>query len=181
MVKLIRVLSVAIMVAAGITSYHTQLTVFRGWEVDALTAFIAPVSIDLLAVICSVAMHLPNITRAGRVTAVCVLVVAGGGSGAANWMAGSTVGAKAVHVGMVVCYLLAETVASQVRSREVSAVVVAAPGVQEKPALQDAEIVADEAANLPKDAPVSPAPAGLRLQNGGVPSERHERRLRTGK
>jgi Protein of unknown function (DUF2637) len=126
MVKLIKALSIAIMIAAGVTSYHTQRTIFVDWQVDGLTATIAPISIDLLAIICSVSMHLPNITKAGRVTALCVLVLAGGGSAAANWMAGSTVGSKAVHVGMVVCYLLAETVASQVRSKATATVKVPA-------------------------------------------------------
>lgn len=176
MFKLIRVLSVAIMIAAGVTSYTTQHGIFIRWEVDALTAAIAPVSIDMLAVICSVAMHLPNITRTGRVTAVLVLVMAGGGSAVANWMAGSTVGAKAVHVAMVACYLLAETVASQVKVQKTLAAIVAAPIAQEKPVVQETvtEPTADEAVSpdLP-EAPVSPA--------AGVYSERHERRLRRGR
>lgn len=167
MTKLIKVLAVAIMIAAGVTSYHTQLAVFRSWQVDTLTAFIAPISIDLLAVICSVAMHLPTITKAGRVTAVLVLVVAGSGSMAANWMAGTTVGAKAVHVGMVVCYLLAETVASQVRERAATATVVETVAMPEV-----------EAEVLPV-IPVSPAITAEGVQRAY--SERHERRLRTGR
>lgn len=176
MFKLIRVLSVAIMIAAGVTSYATQHGIFVRWEVDTLTAAIAPVSIDMLAVICSVAMHLPNVTRVGRVTAVLVLVAAGGGSATANWMAGSTPGAKAVHVAMVACYLLAETVASQVKSTGTLAAVVAAPIAQETPVVQATvtEVTADEAASedLP-EAPVSPAPRMI--------PERTERRHRTGK
>lgn len=171
MVKLIKALSIAIMIAAGVTSYHTQRGIFLDWQVDVLTATIAPISIDMLAVICSVAMHLPNVTRAGRVTAVCVLVVAGGGSAAANWMAGSTAGSKAVHVGMVVCYLLAETVASQVRSR--------AP----KDETVTVDVQAEQAAapDLP-DAPVSPAPAHPAVaefvrKHGRMPHPRHAARL----
>jgi hypothetical protein len=131
--QFIRLLSVAIMLLAGATSYLTQRALFVDWRVDSFTAAAAPISIDLLAVICALAVHAESITRGGRITAVLVLIVAGSGSMAANWIAGVTVGAKAVHLAMVVAYLLAESVASQAKARketlEVSAV---APAVVEE-------------------------------------------------
>ena len=176
MLKLIRPLALFIMIAAMASSYHTQLFLFRDWEVDTFTAVIAPFSVDALAVICAIALGAKGVS--GKPLAATVLVVTLGGSMAANFIAGTTLGSKIVHAAMVLIYLLAELVSGKVGSSEVKTeTVVAAQADGDKPALQEAatELTADEAASpdLP-EAPVSPAP-------DRVYSERHERRLRTGK
>jgi len=174
MLKLIRPLALFIMIAAMASSYHTQLILFRQWEVDLFTAVIAPFAVDALAVICSIAIGAKG--ASGKKLAATVLVVTLGASMAANFIAGATLGSRIVHAGMVLIYLMAELVASKVRAPEVVAETAAAvpATVSDKPAMQVAaiELTADDAAspNLP-EAPTSPAPY----------SERHERRLRRGR
>jgi len=174
MLKLIRPLALFIMIAAMASSYHTQLVLFRTWEVDLFTAVIAPFAVDALAVICSIAIGAKG--ASGKKLAATVLVVTLGASMAANFIAGATLGSRIVHAGMVLIYLMAELVASKVRAPEATANIAVGIHVEEsdKPAMQVAatELTADQAASkdLP-EAPISPAPY----------SERHERRLRRGK
>lgn len=180
--QFIRGLSVVIMVLAGATSYLTQRALFTSWQVDPFTAAVAPISIDLLAVICALAVHAEQITTGGRVTAVLVLLVAGGGSMAANWIAGETVGAKAVHLAMVVAYLLAESVASQAKDKSRSTRAGHAPAVEESGIEDEFRELAEVVSNIP----VSPAPAGTRKPYGprdGASdySRRHKSRLRSGR
>ena len=178
MLKLIRPLALFIMIAAMASSYHTQLVLFRRWDVDLFTAVIAPFAVDALAVICSIAIGTKG--ASGKPLAATVLVLTLGASMTANFIAGATLGSKIVHAGMALAYLLAELVASKVGQSEVKvAAVETAPAAEEaKPVVQATapEPVADEAASpdLP-EAPISPAPAAPRY------SERHERRLRTGR
>jgi hypothetical protein len=110
------VLSLAIMVAAMVVSYKTQRALFTEWSVDAFTATVAPISVDMLAIICTLAIHTEGVARKGRRAAIIVLLLTGSGSVAANWMAGDTAGSKLVHAAMVVLYLLAEWIAAQVKS-----------------------------------------------------------------
>jgi hypothetical protein len=113
MLKLIRPLALFIMIAAMASSYHTQLVLFRAvWDVDTFTAVIAPFAVDALAVICSIAIGTTG--ASGKRLAATVLVVTLGGSMAANFIAGATLGSKIVHAGMVLIYLMAEVVASRV-------------------------------------------------------------------
>ena len=115
-IRVIRVLSLLIMTAAAAVSYKTQRAIFLAWDCDTFTASIAPVAIDLLAIICTLAIHTPNVAPKGRRTAVLVLVITAGSSAAANAIAGETIGARVVHGGMVVLYVLAEWIAAQVKS-----------------------------------------------------------------
>ena len=154
-----------IMIAAMVTSYATQYHLFLSWGVDGLTAAVAPAVIDLLAITCAEILHDQRVIR-GKAAAGFVLVLSGLGSMAANWIAGASVGSKAVHASMVLAYVLAELVVGRVRrSME-----------EMKAAVQTVipEVTADEAASpdLP-EAPTSPGPQRY--------SERHERRLRTGR
>jgi len=177
MLKLVRPLALFIMIAAMASSYHTQLALFRVWRVDIFTAVIAPFAVDALAVICSIAIG----TRGarGKPLAATVLVVTLGGSMTANFIAGATPGSKIVHAAMVLIYLLAELVSSRVGGPETVTTIAVATSATDaaRPAMQEAdtEFVADEAMSpdLPT-APVSPAPRQRY-------SERHERRLRTGR
>lgn len=164
MLKLIRPLALFIMIAAMASSYHTQLILFRQWEVDLFTAVIAPFAVDALAVICSIAIGAKG--ASGKKLAATVLVVTLGASMAANFIAGATLGSRIVHAGMVLIYLMAELVASKVRAPEVVKEIAVAAAVESgKPVVQAAvsELTADEAASpyLP-EAPVSPAPQRAR-------------------
>lgn len=120
-IKLIRVLSLAIMVVAAAVSYQTQRGLFLAWSVDGFTAAIAPIAIDLLAIICTLAIHADGVAREGRKAAIVVLVITGSGSLTANFLAGHTLGSKAVHAAMVALYLLAEWIAAQVKAPPIPA------------------------------------------------------------
>ena len=159
-----------IMIAAMVTSYKTQLHLFQTWGVDGLTAAVAPAVIDLLAITCAEILHDQRVIR-GKAAAGFVLVIAGLGSMAANWIAGVSAGSKVVHASMVLAYVLAELVVGRVR-RSVEQAEVAVQAATPEP------VMADDAASpdLPA-APVSPAPAGTARK---IP-ERTERRHRTGK
>jgi len=176
MLKLVRPLALFIMIAAMASSYHTQLRLFLVWQVDSFTAVIAPFSVDALAVICAIAIGTTGVR--GKGLAAAVLVVTLGGSMTANFIAGTTMGSKIVHAAMVLIYLLAELVSSRVGAKEAKTEVAVAALTTDaaRPAMQEAdtEFEADEAMSpdLPT-APVSPAPRTY--------SERHERRLRTGR
>jgi len=177
MLKLIRPLALFIMIAAMASSYHTQLVLFRTWEVDLFTAVIAPFAVDALAVICSIAVGAKG--ASGKKLAATVLVVTLGGSMAANFIAGATLGSKVVHAGMVLIYLMAELVASKVRPAEEVVAVAVAVEVPSQPVAQETvtEVYADEAASpdLP-EAPVSPAPqqavAGRKMSRSGPVARR---------
>jgi len=116
MLKLVRPLALFIMIAAMASSYHTQLGLFRLWQVDLFTAVIAPFAVDALAVICAIAIGTKD--ARGKTLAATVLVVTLGGSMAANFIAGATFGSKIVHAAMVLIYMLAELVSSRVGAGE---------------------------------------------------------------
>jgi hypothetical protein len=168
MLKLIRPLALFIMIAAMASSYHTQLFLFRVWQVDMFTAVIAPFAVDALAVICSIAIGAKG--ASGKPLAATVLVVTLGASMAANFIAGATLGSRIVHAGMVLIYLMAELVASRVRAAE--ATTVATVATQTSDDKQEVK-ASDAAAPTLPEAPVSPAPRQI--------PERTERRHRTGR
>lgn len=128
-IKVIRILSLLIMAAAAAVSYQTQRHLFTTWRVDSFTAAIAPIAVDLLAIICTMAIHTTNVARKGRRAAIVVLVLTGSASTAANFIAGQTTGSKVVHGAMVVLYLLAEWIAAQVRDDEVPHNAPTSPGM----------------------------------------------------
>jgi len=144
MFKLIRPLALFIMIAAMASSYHTQLFLFRAWEVDLFTAVIAPFAVDALAVICAIAIGAKG--ARGKGLAATVLVVTLGGSMAANFIAGVTLGSKVVHAGMVLIYLMAELVSSRVGAVEVVTASMAEVPVSPAPAgasrVEPAEVLA---------------------------------------
>jgi uncharacterized protein DUF2637 len=114
-IRIIRVLSLLIMVAAASVSFGTQRGIFLTWHCDGYTATVAPLSIDLLSILCNLALHTDGVWRRGRRIAAVVLVITMSGSLSANWLAGEVIGSKAVHAGMVVLYVLAEWVSSTVK------------------------------------------------------------------
>lgn len=173
-IRIIRILSLLIMTAAAAVSYGTQRALFLGWEVDPFTAAIAPIAVDLLAIICTLAVHTDGVARKGRRAAIVVLALVGSASVSANFVAGHTTGSRIVHAAMVVLYLLAEWIAAQVKS--------APPTVDPKRSAAARRAVITRRANAAKRtrkprapkvpptleqamadagvAPVSPAPAG---------------------
>lgn len=186
-IRIIRVLSLLIMAAAAYVSYGTQRGVFLSWKVDDQSAAIAPIAIDMLAIICTLAIHTERVTRKGRRTAIFVLLVTVGGSTSANVLAGVTVGSKAVHGGMVLLYLMAEWVAAQVKQApEAVSAAVAGQGSD-----LGTESPVEAIARLPKDAPVSPAVVAEKAargargdygpRNGVEYADRTKRRKATGK
>lgn len=114
-IRIIRVLSLLIMAAAAAVSFSTQRGLFVVWGVDAFTSYVAPIAVDLLAIICTMAIHTDGVARKGFRAAVVVLVLTGSASTAANFLAGQSIGSKVVHAAMVVLYLMAEWIAAQVR------------------------------------------------------------------
>jgi hypothetical protein len=114
-IRIIRVLSLLIMAAAAAVSFSTQRGLFVTWGVDAFTSYVAPIAVDLLAIICTLAIHTDGVARKGFRAAVVVLILTGSGSTAANFLAGQSIGSRVVHAAMVVLYLLAEWIAAQVR------------------------------------------------------------------
>lgn len=148
-----------IMIAAMVTSYSTQLHLFRSWEVDSLTAYVAPAVIDILAITCAEILHDQYVIR-GKRWAGLVLALAGAGSGLANGIAGATIGSKVVHASMVLAYVLAELVVGAVKRR--------------KPEQEDeSEAVSpvEEIERLENTAPVSPAVGGPKKATRGTRGE----------
>jgi hypothetical protein len=151
----IRVLSIGIMGIAAYVSYGTQRGVLLTWDVDAESASLIPITVDLLAIICNLAVHAPGIDRAGRRVAMGVLVAAGLASMAANAVAGHTWGSRVAHVWTVLAYLLAEWVAARVKAAKTDSRPAVAPTqtaselapapVAPSPVVAEAEAIAAEA------------------------------------
>lgn len=115
-IRLIRACSTAIMVIAAVISYGHQRQLLLDWGVDYLAAAALPITVDLLAIICTLAFHTEGIAQAGRNAAVWVLIAAGLASGGANFLAGATLGSRLANVWAVAAYLLAEWVAAKVKA-----------------------------------------------------------------
>lgn len=183
--KFAGILSYAIAAVGAATSFGVQMTLLRDHGTKLWESIALPTTVDISAITFAILLSLPRISGRTRVMASLSLLVTVSVSIAGNIL--SVWGDPVLVVGHawpVFAYLVGEVVTGAAKSDYAR---VEEKGVQAEPvrhaetAKQTAEIVADDARNLPKDAPVSPAPAGPRLLNGGVPSVRHERRLRTGK
>lgn len=112
----IRLCSLGIMSIAAFLSFGHQRHLLGAWGVDPVAAFCTPITIDLLAIICTLAIHADGVAAGGRRTAIMVLVVAGLASSGANFIAGGTLGSKITNVWAVVAYLLSEWVAAKVKA-----------------------------------------------------------------
>lgn len=106
-----------IMVVAAAVSYGHQRSLLLSWGVDDAAAIAVPLTVDLLAITCNIALHIPDVARRGFWTSLVVLVLAVAVSGTANFIAGGTLGAKCANLWTVVAYLLSEFVTSAVRAR----------------------------------------------------------------
>ncbi|MGE5827595.1 MAG: DUF2637 domain-containing protein [Micromonosporaceae bacterium] len=173
-----RLTTTLIMVVAAFVSYGHQRELLATWGCDRVAQYAVPLTVDLLAITCNIALHLPELARRGFWTSLIVLILAVAVSGSANYIAGGTPGAKYANLWTVLAYLLSEfvTAAVKVRAREKDPVRVAAgkkaaasrkrttkstptrkPRTPKLPAT-DAE--AYRMLALAGAAPVSPAPAG---------------------
>src|SRR5262249_56207446 len=100
-------------IAAG-SSYGHQTELLHSWGVG-LYSYAVPLTVDLLAIVATVARHTPGLDRSGRRAATSVLCLAGAASVAANLVAGANIGARIANVWCVVAYLAAEYLLAKVQ------------------------------------------------------------------
>ena len=106
-----------IMVVAAFVSYGHQRALLAEWGVDQVAQWAVPLTVDLLAITCNIALHIPDVARRGFWTSLVVLIAAVAVSGTANFIAGGTLGAKCANLWTVVAYLLSEFVTAAVKAR----------------------------------------------------------------
>ena len=106
-----------IMIVAAAVSYGHQRALLKSWGVDDVASYAVPLTVDLLAITCNIALHIPDLARRGFWTSLVVLILAVAVSGTANFIAGGTLGAKFANLWTVVAYLLSEFVTSAVKAR----------------------------------------------------------------
>lgn len=106
-----------IMIVAAAVSYGHQRELLATWGVDRMAQIAVPLTVDLLAITCNIALHIPDLARRGFWTALLVLIAAVAVSGSANYIAGGTLGAKYANLWTVVAYLLSEFVTAAVKAR----------------------------------------------------------------
>jgi uncharacterized protein DUF2637 len=165
-----------IMCVAAFVSYGHQRALLASWGVDHVAQYAVPLTVDLLAITCNIALHIPDVARRGFWTSLVVLVAAVAVSGTANFIAGGTPGAKYANLWTVVAYLLSEfvTAAVKAKSREKDPVRVAAgkkAAANRKPATRKTpvrkprtpkapatDVEANQMLEVAGVAPVSPAP-----------------------
>lgn len=160
-------------VAMG-TSYMTQVVFFLAHHVGS-ASWAVPATIDVLALMSNLAIGLPRRKGYGRKGLWSILIVTLTFSMVINFMAGENFIASTAHVWVVAAYLAGEYVRGWVKGYR-AALEDENEETTTAPQVAVTEFVADEAASpdLPT-APVSPAPRRTTY------SERHERRLRTGR
>lgn len=111
-----RFATTTIMVLAAAVSYGHQRALLASWGADDMAQIIVPLTVDLLAITCNIALHIPGVARRGFWTSLIVLVAAVAVSGTANYLAGGTTGAKFANLWTVVAYLLSEFVTASVKA-----------------------------------------------------------------
>jgi hypothetical protein len=107
----------SIMIVAAVVSYGHQRELLASWGVDQMAQIMVPLTVDLLAITCNIALHIPDLARRGFWTSLVVLILAVAASGTANFIAGGTLGAKCANLWTVVAYLLSEFVTAAVKAR----------------------------------------------------------------
>lgn len=112
-----RLSTIGIMIVAAYVSYGHQRALLESWGCDRTAQWLVPLTVDLLAITCNIALHLPDVARRGFWTSLLVLILAVAASGTANWFAGGTLGAKCANLWTVVAYLLSEFVTAAVKAR----------------------------------------------------------------
>jgi len=112
-----RFATVGIMIIAAAVSYTHQRELLAVWGVDSFAQYAVPLTVDLLAIICNIVLHIPDVARRGFWTSLLVLTMAVGVSGTANYIAGGTPGSKYANLWTVVAYILAEFVTVSAKAR----------------------------------------------------------------
>lgn len=107
----------SIMIVAAAVSYGHQRELLASWGVDHMAQYAVPLTVDLLAITCNIALHIPDVARRGWWTSLLVLIAAVAVSGTANFIAGGTLGAKCANLWTVLAYLLSEFVTASVKAR----------------------------------------------------------------
>lgn len=119
-ITMIRIFSATIALIGAVVSYGTQRGLLLHWGMDHLAGAAIPVTVDLLAIICALAIHTPGVDPTGRRVAYRVLALAGTVSVGANALAGETIGSRIAHVWCVLAYLAAEAVAAKTKCHAVT-------------------------------------------------------------
>lgn len=109
--------TICIMIVAAYVSYGHQRALLTEWGSDRTAQYLVPLTVDLLAITCNIALHIPDVARRGFWTSLLVLIAAVAVSGAANWFAGGSLIAKCANLWTVVAYLLSEFVTAAVRAK----------------------------------------------------------------
>jgi hypothetical protein len=173
----IRFATIGIMFVAAFVSYGHQRELLLKWGVDETSAYLVPLTVDLLAIVCNIALHIPSVARRGFWTSLVVLILAVAASGGANYAAGGTLGAKLANLWTVLAYLLAEFVTVSVkasRTKDPARVEAGRRGAETRRSrakkttarrrrtakTPDTVAEANEMLAVAGVAPVSPAPAG---------------------
>jgi Protein of unknown function (DUF2637) len=112
-----RFVTTLIMIVAAAVSYGHQRELLAQWGVDQMAQIAVPLTVDLLAITCNIALHIPELARRGFWTSLLVLIAAVAVSGTANFIAGGTLGAKCANLWTVLAYLLSEFVTASVKAR----------------------------------------------------------------
>jgi hypothetical protein len=202
----IKRLAYTIAVIGTVASYGTQVALLLAYGVGRF-GFVIPGTVDLLAVCAAMALQLPDLDPVTRWMAGAVLTVAVAVSVAANITGGHNAIARIAHAWPVVAYLLGELLANRVRTYAARLIAAAGPVHATAtvtpvpvPAITPATVSAPAIVN-PAPAIVAPAATATRprtrtaaatkttsntvtvpVKNSGQPySERHARRLRTGR
>jgi hypothetical protein len=111
-IRTIRIASSTIATIGAVVSYATQAQLLKHWQMDTPSAIAIPATVDLLGIICLVAIHSREVTDAGRRVAYWILPIVGAVSITANALGGHTWGARAGHMWPVIAYMLGETIAA---------------------------------------------------------------------
>lgn len=198
----IKKLAYLIALIGTVASYGTQVALLLSYEVGSFS-YVIPATIDLLAICAALALQLPGLDTASRKIAGWILIIAVSVSVAANVTGGHNTVARLAHAWPVIAYLLGELLANRVRSfaaqlvaaqaatameavkatatvDAVAAVDVPAPAITAAPARAPRQRVA-AAARPRTTVTANVAAAAINPVTGQPYSERHMRRLRTGR
>lgn len=152
-----RVSTMLIMAAAAYVSYGHQRTLLLEHDANSQAAAIVPLTVDLLAITCTILVHVKDISRYGFWIALGTLIAAVGVSGVANWLAGANDIDRAANLWTVVAYLLSELVTAAAKSRKNPARVQGGQRAAQTRKAAPKKTTRKPRTRKPASAPVSPA------------------------
>lgn len=183
-IKLVRLAANAIMVIAMVVSYAHQAHYLEGLGAQRFAAWSIPGALDCLTFICVKVLSTAAVVKVARIVAGAVLIFPVSVSSTVNFIAPGATVVKWVYVATVLLIPAAELVAGRIKpdfaAMDAMERNVAPPAIPQAPA----PVTVADLEDLP-EAPVSPAISGERKpygpRKGDQYSERHDRRMRTGK